>query len=152
MRRLPEAARVAAASGSAILGLCLVAWGASVAGVSVVGGASMAPTFLPGDVIVFARAVPRVSVGDIVVARRPGWPAGVAHRVVSVGSAGLLVTRGDANPTPDREPLMPASIVGKVVWRVPSGRAAREVATLLRRWYTHVPIAQQAMTEMRPAR
>jgi signal peptidase len=150
-RAIRPGARVARAAGAGVLSVTVLAWAWSAAGVSVVQGASMAPALMPGDIVVFERVVRTVSAGDIVVFPRPGWPGGVAHRVQSVSPAGHLLTRGDANPAPDRDPVLRGSLYGRVVARAPSGAWARAVARRLRRWYSREPIAQQAMTEMRPA-
>jgi signal peptidase I len=118
-------------------------------GVSLVDGGSMRPALQQGDVLLYARAAPRVTSGDVVVFARHGWPGGVAHRVVAVGPGDLLLTRGDANPIVDRDPVPRAQLMGRVVAFLPSGRAAAAVASALRRWYTHIPIAHKATTERR---
>ena len=102
----------------------------------------MSPTFEPADILVTQRHPKRVLVGDVVVFPRAGWPGGVAHRVTAVLPKGLLVTRGDDNPIADRDPLASSSITGRVIARVPVGALVRRVASVLRRWYTHPPIAQ----------
>jgi signal peptidase I len=151
-RNVPRpGARIARAAGAAVLSVTVAAWVWSLAGVSVIQGASMAPAFVPGDVIVFERVVRGVEPGDVVVFPRPGWPGGVAHRVVRVSRAGVVRTKGDANPAPDRDPVLRAALSGRVIARLPSGALARALARRLHRWYSDVPIAQQAMTEMRPA-
>jgi signal peptidase I len=133
---------VAGAVGASLLSLTVLVWACSVVGVSVVQGSSMAPSLVPGDLLVFERVARSVSPGDVVVIPRPGWPAGVAHRVVRGSAAGVLQTKGDANPVPDRDPVMQAALLGRVVARVPSGALARAVAVRLRRWYTRVPNTQ----------
>ena len=92
-----------------------------------------------------------VGEGDIVVFPRTGWPGGVAHRVSRVEPGDLLETKGDANPVADRDPVPIGALAGRVVARVPSGARGSAVARALGRWYTRIPIAQQAMTERRSA-
>ena len=140
---------VTAAASAAIVAAALA--GRAAFGVCVVDGGSMRPALEPADVLVFERHPRAVAAGDVVVFPRAGWPGGVAHRVTLVLPGGLLTTRGDANPVPDREPVRTRSLIGRVVARVPSGAVGASVATALRRWYTHEPIEQQAMTEMRSA-
>jgi len=98
-------------------------------GVSVVDGGSMRPALEPADILITERHPRRVAAGDVVVFSRAGWSGGVAHRVTAVLPGGLLTTRGDANPVPDRDPIGSEAIVGRVVARVPSGALARRVAS-----------------------
>lgn len=42
----------------------------------------------------------------------------VTHRIVSLSDAGFI-TQGDANNTPDRTPVEPGAVVGKVILTVP---------------------------------
>lgn len=89
----------------------------------VVTGASMEPTIVPGDVC-FVIKQSEVRSGDIVVYRRKGEQA-VVHRAVQVLKDDSLVTKGDANPVADRDVVVPAETVGRVVLVVPSGAALR---------------------------
>ena len=43
----------------------------------------------------------------------------VTHRVTEVTGAGLIHTKGDANPTADVWDIQPAMVRGSVAWRVP---------------------------------
>jgi signal peptidase I len=134
---------------ASLLALAGCVWLRGVVGVSLVDGGSMRPALQPGDVLLYERRVPVVAAGDVVVFSRSGWPGGVAHRVIEVRPGDLLLTRGDANPVADRDPVPRARLVGRVVAFVPSGRAAGSVASVLRRWYTDIPIAHKATTERR---
>ena len=87
-----------------------------------VGGGSMAPALAKGDFVVVSRGVSRVREGDVVLVAKEGWPSGVLHRVVAVNVDDTLVLRGDANPTPDRDPARPESVLGVVSFVVPTGR------------------------------
>lgn len=84
----------------------------------VVTGGSMAPTCLPGDVAVIERGG-TFGVGDVVLVDR-GDEGRVIHRVVSC-TGGIYVTRGDANPSSDRNPVTASQIRGSYVGRVPLG-------------------------------
>lgn len=81
-------------------------------------GASMRPALLPGDVAIVRRGA-RPRVGDVVLIQRKGHSP-VMHRVRGQGPTGY-VTRGDANPVDDRDPVRPGDIRGVVVARVPVG-------------------------------
>ncbi len=87
-------------------------------GASVVLSGSMEPELSVDDVIIVRRAEDYL-VGDVVVYQRMGTP--VCHRIVSADGQSV-VTRGDANNTPD-EPISPSDICGKVVGKVPKAAA-----------------------------
>lgn len=87
----------------------------------IVGGGSMSPTLLRGDVCLIARGIP-VRAGDVVLFRSPSHGA-VLHRAVFVEPSGSLVTRGDANPAVDRLTVPGPDVVGRCVLVIPSGRA-----------------------------
>ena len=76
-----------------------------------VGGASMRPTLVPGDIVLVSTwAEPRV--GDIVLFERGGGT--VVHRVSEIRSGDQLVTCGDANPVPDPSPVPRETVTGVV--------------------------------------
>jgi signal peptidase I len=85
-----------------------------------VAGGSMRPALVPGDLAVIDRRTP-VRAGQIALfeSARHGR---VLHRIVSVGGAGSLRTRGDANPVEDFDALPATSVIGPVVCVVPMGR------------------------------
>ena len=90
-----------------------------------VSGGSMAPALWPGDVCLVTQ-VAQPSVSDIVLLAEPGHESRVLHRVRALeGSA--LMTQGDANPVPDREPVAREAVLGRVSGILPVGR-------LVRRW------------------
>lgn len=85
---------------------------------------SMVPTYDPGDVVVVRQTKAReLEVGDVITFQPVSDdPQLTTHRVVSVsyGSEGVrYVTQGDANDTPDREPVAPAQVQGEVWYAVP---------------------------------
>lgn len=81
---------------------------------------SMAPALEPGDLIpvvplwAWGSPVP----GEIIVFRTPAHPNWVVHRIVAGDAHAGYVTRGDANPGRDPEPVLLADIAGVV----PAGR------------------------------
>ncbi|ASK65509.1 signal peptidase I [Brachybacterium avium] len=109
------------------LGVITVALPALVGGMplSVLTG-SMRPTLPPGTLVV-VKPVPveEIGVGDVITFQiESGKPAVVTHRVIarSVDSASgevRFTTQGDANNTPDPEPVRPAQVRGKVWYAVP---------------------------------
>ncbi len=74
-----------------------------------------------GDVCLVARPS-TLRAGDIALFEGPG-AAPVLHRVVSVRGDGALVTRGDANPSADLDPVAARSVMGKVVVVLRTGKA-----------------------------
>ena len=95
-------------------------------GVLYVEGASMEPALHPGDVIVYRRYGASPRVGRLAVFEHRA--ALVVHRVIGTMADGALRTRGDANDTLDRDPVMPEAIRGEVVLVVPSGRLIHHLA------------------------
>lgn len=116
-------------AGVCALGVWLV--GMLFFGATIVHGGSMEPSIAPGDIVVYRRSAAGVQPGDIVLFEHPEWPNGVVHRVADVLPDGRVVTRGDANPTADREPLDRRRIRGIAAFVLPSGRAVREVVEAL---------------------
>ena len=81
-----------------------------------VGSGSMEPT-LPTGSRILIHEQSSYDVGDIITFRADGGKV-VTHRLVEFGENGTLVTKGDANPTPDvwDEPLTESQVMGKVVY------------------------------------
>lgn len=86
-------------------------------------GDSMRPAVRVGDVAVYRRGL-SVGVGDVVVYGESA-SSRVVHRVASVDNGGAIRTQGDANATVDREPLPVSSVVGRVLFTVPTGWMSR---------------------------
>lgn len=74
---------------------------------------SMEPRIHVGDVVL-AAPVHNVNklVGRVTVFYDPGRHEIVTHRVIGKNPDGTLVTKGDANPTPDSAPLVPGNVRG----------------------------------------
>lgn len=95
-------------------------------GVSPVLTGSMRPTAAPGDL--FLTKITRADelhVGDVVALHNPSFGSFYAHRIVSIepyNGALRISTKGDANPTLDRDPVLLARnanvqrSVGRVKW------------------------------------
>lgn len=115
--------RTCAAALLATLGVTCLLFGATV-----VRGASMYPTLVPGDIAIYRRSPAAPRVGDIVLYRKAGWPGGILHRVIERHSGGEVRTRGDANTVADREPVGPRQVRGIVVAVVPIGHACAHAA------------------------
>jgi len=99
---------------------------------AVVTSGSMAPALRPGDVVLFEPATEPVGPGAIVLFTRPGSGQLVVHRVAAVRADSRLVTKGDANPTPDSALLAPAGVRGRVRLVVPYVGVPRLLASTYR--------------------
>ena len=82
---------------------------------------SMTPALEVGDMaIVYETSPDSIAKGDII----QFWDGQemVIHRVIEVNDVGettLFVTKGDANSTPDPDPVQPSQVVGKVAFVIP---------------------------------
>ncbi|MFE1959986.1 signal peptidase I [Streptomyces sp. NPDC059479] len=88
----------------------------------VVQSGSMRPAIAPGDVVLY-QPPPRdrtPAVGQIVLAEDPTRPGRLlTHRVHQVLPNNDLITKGDANSTPDSAPVRPAALKGVARLHVP---------------------------------
>jgi len=85
---------------------------------------SMRPTWEPGTLVIVDPVDPAaVEVGDVITFQlEPGVPDVVTHRVVGINVTGddrSFVTQGDANGSPDAEPVLPEQVRGRVAYAVP---------------------------------
>jgi signal peptidase len=79
---------------------------------------SMSPHYPPGDAVI-VRPVSSVRVGEVITFQpKPGFT--VTHRVQAVTAEGI-VTKGDANRTPDLWHLKPNQVVGRAIVHIPMG-------------------------------
>src|SRR5574340_1425234 len=101
----------------AVLGLGAYAWAQGVRAYVVRTG-SMTPTLRPGDLVVDEPAAPDapLRVGDIITFH-PQPETTETHRVHAIVAAGI-VTKGDANRTPDVGQIQPSMISGRVALTV----------------------------------
>ncbi|MGW2057825.1 signal peptidase I [Streptomyces sp. NPDC001840] len=88
----------------------------------VVQSGSMRPAIAPGDVVLY-QPPPRdrtPAVGQIVLVQDPTRPGRLlTHRVHGVLPNNHLITKGDANSTPDSTPVRPTALKGVARLRVP---------------------------------
>jgi signal peptidase I len=134
-RRAPAIAAVPAVAARVLRALVVAAIVCVVAGIgagkyvlhlgmSPVLTGSMRPSFAPGDAIVTRPvAVSSLHAGMVVVFVPPGHAEAYAHRIVSMTGnhdRPVLVTKGDANPAPDRwRVTLTSPTVPRVVGSVP---------------------------------
>jgi signal peptidase I len=108
----------------ALLGLAALSHAAPHIGhtLMIIRGASMEPAIPLGSLVATRPVDPGdVRVGDVVTVRAKNG-ALITHRVVSItdsGGASHLRLHGDANHTPDADPVAAGSVVGRVAWSVP---------------------------------
>lgn len=81
---------------------------------------SMEPGIPVGSIVITKEADPAsIEIGDVITYRLSGNTM-VTHRVVdNDNSAGQLITKGDANETPDASPVAYSDMVGKVAMHFP---------------------------------
>lgn len=87
----------------------------------VVSSGSMSPAVTTGSLAVVRRSG-AYGVGDVITFREPVGSGYITHRIVEVtreGGAVFFVTKGDANESPDLEPVIPDMVDGRVVFHVP---------------------------------
>jgi signal peptidase I len=123
---------VAARALGLALAVAATVWALSVFTGVYVAGDSMSPALVRGDLTILRRSVEGVRVGDIVLASKAGWSAGILHRVIAVTVDGRYRLRGDANQVPDLDPVPVSSVQGVVVLVVPTGRVIAVVYGLAR--------------------
>jgi signal peptidase len=100
-----------------LAGLVPVLWGWRPL---VVTSGSMSPLIQPGDVVLVDPARSTPGPGAVITYRAPGRPdVLITHRVVGTDPAGGYRTRGDANGTPDPQPVKADALVGQVRLLVP---------------------------------
>lgn len=86
---------------------------------------SMRPIYEPGDLIVVKPAEPHeIGIGDVITYQlRSGEPELVTHRVIerssSTSGETIFITKGDANPSADEDPVRGVQVHGTVWYRIP---------------------------------
>lgn len=87
---------------------------------------SMRPTYPPGTLVVIKPAAPEeIGVGDVITFQiESGKPAVATHRVIARSTDSgtgevRFTTQGDANNTPDPEPVRPVQVRGTVWYAIP---------------------------------
>lgn len=90
-----------------------------------VSGSSMHPALYAGDLVIVQRGA-RFGVRDVVLYQETGHGP-VLHRMVAREGPDAIRTKGDANPTTDRDAVPVAAVVGPV-------RAVLPVGSLIAWW------------------
>lgn len=89
---------------------------------SLVASGSMSPVMEAGDVVIIAKLpADIIKEGDVIQFRKEEKIT-VMHRVIEIQEtegAKYFITKGDANDEPDRDPVIPANVVGKLVLTIP---------------------------------
>lgn len=111
---------IALALGILLIGIPGVTGGAAL---TVLTG-SMSPTIPAGSVVVVQPKDPaEIAVGDVITFQPELDAMYVTHRVIEVGhdASGnrMFFTQGDANPTPDQNPVAAAGVAGVVNIHIP---------------------------------
>lgn len=116
---------IALAATAGVIALLMLAFGPTLIGFEsmVVTTGSMGKAAPPGSVVLTRLVDSRaVGVGDIVSYRRHGRQVPVTHRVTSAHAEDgkiILRTKGDANATPDPEPVVVQGSIARVEHVVP---------------------------------
>ncbi len=97
----------------------LVAGGLSVWRTVRVTGSSMNPVLSAGDLVIVRRGA-RIKVRDVVLYQETGHGP-VLHRMIAREGADAIRTKGDANPTADKDLVPVTAVVGPVRAVVPVG-------------------------------
>lgn len=76
-----------------------------------------------GDIVLISEVpLDEIHVGDIIQYQNENMSIPVVHRVHEIYDDGeniVFITKGDSNDRPDREPVMPGHVMGKVVFNLP---------------------------------
>ena len=78
---------------------------------------SMVPNLQKGDLVI-VQGAPAYPVGDIVVYDAPRYRYPIIHRVINVTDEGII-TKGDANPSPDPWVTPESGVHGRAAVRIP---------------------------------
>ena len=71
-----------------------------------------------GDLVFVTKAeYSELSIGDVVTYR--DGKSFTTHRIIGVDDEGYFTTKGDANNTEDKRPLLEENLIGRVVGRIP---------------------------------
>lgn len=82
---------------------------------------SMTPRVQPGDVVLVDPVpVADIRPGEVVAFHDPAMPRVLVHRVVAVLANGDLRTKGDANASPDSDPVPARRVIGVARLLVPA--------------------------------
>jgi signal peptidase len=84
---------------------------------------SMVPVINPGDVVIVVPVqTDAIKVGEIIEYRNVKENINIVHRVIAItGNASNLsfITKGDANGSPDPDPVSPQAVIGREIIVIP---------------------------------
>jgi signal peptidase len=90
---------------------------------TVIYSGSMRPNIDVGDVVLVSEVpIDELSEGDIIQYRADNMSTPIIHRILEINNYNeniLFITKGDANNAPDRNPIHPSQIMGKVIFNLP---------------------------------
>jgi len=90
---------------------------------SLIPSGSMVPVINPGDIVLIAPVKPElIKLGDIIEYKNAKEKINIVHRVIEIGGdAGsrYFITKGDANNSPDADPVSPEAVIGKEIFNIP---------------------------------
>jgi len=90
---------------------------------SLVPSGSMVPAINPGDVVLTVSVQPQaIKVGDIIEYHNTKENINIVHRVIEIGGDAqnrYFITKGDANSSPDVDPVSPQALIGRAIFIVP---------------------------------
>jgi signal peptidase len=84
---------------------------------------SMVPVIDPGDVVLVVPVqTDAIKVGEIIEYRNTKENINIVHRVIAItGNASnmFFITKGDANGSPDSDPVSPQAVIGREIFVIP---------------------------------
>ena len=108
-----------------IIGIAIVWFAVGVFPVKpfLVPSGSMVPVIDPGDVVLIAPVkTSAIKVGEIIEYRNVKENINIVHRVIAItGNASnmFFITKGDANGSPDSDPVSPQAVIGREIFVIP---------------------------------
>jgi signal peptidase len=110
---------------TAVIGVVIVWFTAGVFPIKpfLVPTGSMLPVINPGDVVIIAPVqIGDIKIGEIIEYRNTKENINIVHRVIGItGNAPNLsfITQGDANNSPDIDPVSPQAVIGREIFVIP---------------------------------
>jgi signal peptidase I len=90
---------------------------------SVVPSGSMVPLINPGDIVLIVPVqAEKIKLGDIIEYKNTAEKINIVHRVIEIGGDAqtrYFITKGDANSSPDDNPVSPDAVVGREIFIIP---------------------------------
>jgi signal peptidase len=91
---------------------------------SLVPSGSMVPVIMPGDIVLTTVVnTESIKLGDIIEYKNSKEKINIVHRVIEIGGSDAdtryFITKGDANSSPDVDPVSPQAVLGKEIFIIP---------------------------------